>query len=118
MSRRKPLHRLSAATINRRRRELARSLLVTPLIGLVLGCESRGLRTHLIDHGFDDQFASDLNRQLGHGQSAIVLITDATERDRVLSALAPHGGTLLRTTVSIEADVLPLVCEPAGADAE
>ena len=90
---------------------LARSLLFMPLIGLVLGGESGGMRAQLIERGFDDQFASDLNQQLRPGGSAILLLTDTPGRDLLLHELTPHGGTLLHTTVSIDMDVLPLVRE-------
>jgi uncharacterized membrane protein len=88
---------------------LARSLLLMPLTGLVLGAERSGLTTRLVEHGIDDQFASDLLQQIEHGGSAIVLLTRATTRDRVLAEIARFGGTVLRTSVSVEADVLPLI---------
>jgi len=88
---------------------LARSLLLMPLIGLVLGAESSGLTTRLVEHGFDDQFAADLLQQLEHGGSAIVVLTRANTRDRVLAEIARLGGTVLRTSVSVEGDVLPLI---------
>jgi uncharacterized membrane protein len=88
---------------------VARSLLLMPLTGLVLGAEGSGLTSRLVEHGFDDQFAFDLLQQLEHGGSAIVLLTPATTRDRVLAEIARLGGTVLRTSGSVEADVLPLI---------
>lgn len=89
--------------------ELTRSLLVMPLARLVLGAERAGLIARLIEHGLDDQFAFDLNHQLEQGGSAIILLAPAGERDRVLAQLTRYGGTLLRTTISVEDDVLPLI---------
>jgi uncharacterized membrane protein len=88
---------------------LARSLLVMPIARLVLGAERAGLTSHLVEHGFDDQFASDLHQQLEQGGSAIILLTHSVVRDRVLAELTRYGGTLLRTTVSVEDDVLRLM---------
>ena len=61
--------------------------------------------------------STDLLQQLEHGGSAIVLLTRANTRDRVLAEIARFGGTVLRTAVSVEADVLPLIeKEQSAAD--
>jgi uncharacterized membrane protein len=89
--------------------ELTRSLLVMPLARLLLGAERGGLIARLIEHGLDDQFAFDLNHQLEQGGSAIILLAPAGERNRVLAKLTRYGGTVLRTTISVEDDVVSLI---------
>ena len=55
------------------------------------------------DLGIDDHFAKHVGESLQPGSSAIFALVRRTSLDRVLPELAPFGGVLLQTTLSVDA---------------
>jgi uncharacterized membrane protein len=95
------------------RARLARSLLVMPLARLLLGAEGAGLTPRLAEYGIDDQFVADLSAQLELGGSALFIVARPEVRDRLLAELAPYGGTVLRSSVSL-ADAVARMIDDAS----
>jgi uncharacterized membrane protein len=58
----------------------------------------------LADVGIGDEFKSQVFDLLRPGSAALVVLFHETAPDRTLEALAPYGGTALRTSLSHEVD--------------
>jgi uncharacterized membrane protein len=92
----------------------APSLLVMPLVRLMLRAAAAGMAPRLAEYGLDDQFATDLNAELQPGGSAIVLVAPRPLRDEVLASITRFGGTVLRTSVALDTDLLQLIDDAAS----
>ena len=80
------------------------TLFLNPLLGLVVGGAAGAAGGAATDYGISDDFMRDLAKGVAPGSSALfVLLHDAT-LDKVESELASHGGTLLYTNLSREAE--------------
>jgi uncharacterized membrane protein len=75
-------------------------LVLNPLLGVVAGAASGALVGALSDIGISDDFMRQIGEQLTPGSSALFILVRRATPDRVVEELAPHGGTLLRTSLS------------------
>ena len=79
-------------------------IFLVPFVGGVLGAAIGAVFGHYTDLGIDDRFVKDLSARLAPGSSAVFFLADAMQEDRVLPALSRYGGTVLRTSLSPEAE--------------
>lgn len=78
---------------------LAGILFFNPLIGVAAGAASGALAGALSDYGINDDFMRDVASVLRPGQAALFVLADHATSDRVIEAMASHGGTILRTNL-------------------
>jgi uncharacterized membrane protein len=78
---------------------LAGMLFFNPLIGAAAGAASGALAGALSDYGINDDFMRDVASVLQPGQAALFVLADRAASDRVIEAMAVHGGTILRTNL-------------------
>jgi uncharacterized membrane protein len=77
-------------------------LFLNPLVGAALGAGVGALSGRFTDVGIDDKFMKDAAAALTPGQAALCLMIRKVTADKVLPAMAPFGGTVLRTNLSDE----------------
>lgn len=70
-----------------------------PLVGTAIGAGIGALTGSLSDYGIDDQFARELSDQMTPGSSAIFVLERHMTADKVIPALSPFGGSVLRTSL-------------------
>ena len=80
-------------------------LFLAPLLGLLLGGVTGALAGSVTDYGIDDKFVRELGMQLKPGGAAVVALVDHAISDDVLERICRHGGTILRTVLSRQAEV-------------
>ena len=79
-------------------------LFFAPLLGMAVGAASGALGGKFSDYGIDDTFAKDLSAQLQPGTSALFVLVRRVTPDKVLEQIAPYGGTVLRTSLTRDAE--------------
>jgi uncharacterized membrane protein len=80
-------------------------LFLMPLAGLVVGGAVGGaIIGHFADYGISDQFIKDVGNQITRGSSALFLYVVEATTDRVIERLQPYGPTVLRTSLSHDAE--------------
>lgn len=79
-------------------------LFLMPLAGLAIGAVTGALMGKLADYGIDDKFIKDLGNQITPGSSALFLYVVRATSDKVIERLRPYGPTLLRTSLSADAE--------------
>jgi uncharacterized membrane protein len=72
---------------------------MVPFVGTVLGAGIGALTGSLSDYGIDDNFAKELSAQMTPGSSAIFVVERHMTADKVIPALSPFGGSVLRTSL-------------------
>ncbi len=77
-------------------------LFFAPWLGLAVGALSGALAGKLTDIGVDDKFIKDVGQQIQPGHSALFLLIREATPDRLLEALEPYKGTVLKTSLSRE----------------
>jgi uncharacterized membrane protein len=77
-------------------------LFLNPLLGAAIGAGAGALGGYFTDIGIDDNFLKDAAAALTPGQAALCVLVRKSTPDKVLPALAPFGGTVLRTSLSAE----------------
>jgi uncharacterized membrane protein len=77
-------------------------LFLNPLVGAALGAGVGALSGRFTDVGIDDKFMKDAAAALTPGQAALCLMIRKVTADKVIPAMAPFGGTVLRTNLSDE----------------
>ena len=70
-----------------------------PFVGTVLGAGIGALTGSLSDYGIDDHFAKELSTRMTPGSSAIFVLERHMTADKVIPALSPFGGSVLRTSL-------------------
>jgi hypothetical protein len=81
-----------------------------------VGAASGALTTKIADFGIDDAFAREVGERLQPGGVALVLLVRSANADRVVAEISSFGGTLLRTSLSPEAEAWLREELSAGAD--
>jgi len=76
------------------------SLFLNPLLGAAVGAVSGGISGALTDIGVDDNFIRELGSSLPAGTSALFVLAKKVTPDKVLAAVSPYGGRVLRTSLS------------------
>jgi uncharacterized membrane protein len=77
-------------------------LFLNPLLGAAAGAGGGALSGYLTDIGIDDNFLRDATKELAPGKAALCVLVRKATPDKVLPAIAPLGGTVLRTNLSAE----------------
>jgi uncharacterized membrane protein len=79
-------------------------LFLMPLAGLAIGAATGAIMGKLADFGIDDKFIKEVGSQITPGSSALFLYVAEVTTDKVLDRLRPYGPTLLRTSLSHDAE--------------
>jgi uncharacterized membrane protein len=87
-------------------------LFFVPGVGLLLGGAMGVLFGKLSQSGVNDQFRSQVQEMLKPGRSAVVIMASKITGDKFTEAMAPFGGTVLKTSLS-EQDEKELAAELA-----
>ena len=87
-------------------------LFFVPGVGLLLGGAMGVLFGKLSQSGVNDQFRSQVQQMLTPGRSAVVIMASKITGDKFTEAMAPFGGTVLKTSLS-EQDEKELAAELA-----
>jgi uncharacterized membrane protein len=77
-------------------------LFLNPLLGAAVGAGAGALSGRLTDFGIDDKFIKQTAEALQPGQAALCVLVRKVTAEKVLPAMAPFGGTVLRTNLSSE----------------
>ena len=72
---------------------------MVPFVGTVVGAGIGALTGSLSDYGIDDTFAKEVSAQMTPGSSAIFVLERHMTADKVIPALSPFGGSVLRTSL-------------------
>ena len=83
---------------------LVGALLLAPVAGAAVGAGAGALRGALKDVGIEDNFVSDVSELMGPGNSAVFLLVRKATPDKVLPRLSSFGGSVLRTSLSYDAE--------------
>jgi uncharacterized membrane protein len=75
-----------------------------PLAGALIGAGMGALMGKLADYGIDDKFIKDVGKQITPGTSALFLYVAQSTTDRVIERLSRYQPTLIRTSLSKEAE--------------
>jgi uncharacterized membrane protein len=79
-------------------------LFFIPIGGMLIGGAMGALMGKMSDIGIKDEFKDQVNNLLQPGTAAVVMLFQKATPDRTLEALAPFGGTVLKTSLSREAE--------------
>ncbi len=79
-------------------------LFLMPLAGLAIGAATGALAGALADYGIDDKFIKGLGQQITPGTSALFLQVQAATTDKVLERMRRYEPSVLRTSLSEEAE--------------
>jgi uncharacterized membrane protein len=79
-------------------------IFLAPIFGLAIGAASGAIAGKVSDYGIDDAFMKQLAAQMKPGSSAIFTLTRRVTADKVVPELAKYGGTVLRTSLSKDAE--------------
>ena len=77
-------------------------LFLSPLLGAAIGAGAGAISGALTDLGIDDNFMKKLGEELSPGSSALFILVRKATPDKVLAEIAPHGGTVLKTSLTHE----------------
>ena len=78
-------------------------LFFVPFLGAALGGAMGALFGKLAKSGINDTFRQQVQELLEPGKAAVVIMAEKITEDKFADRMAPHGGTLLKTSLS-EAD--------------
>src|SRR5258707_5629350 len=73
-------------------------------IGAAVGAGTGALAGTVSDYGIDDKFVKDLSTQMTPNSSAIFVLVSRVTADKVVPEISKYGGTVLRTSLSTEAE--------------
>jgi uncharacterized membrane protein len=73
-------------------------------IGAAVGAGTGALAGKFADYGIDDNFVKQLSTQMTPNSSAIFVLVRRATVDKVLPQISGYGGTVLRTSLSNEAE--------------
>ncbi|MBV9598941.1 MAG: DUF1269 domain-containing protein [Chloroflexi bacterium] len=79
-------------------------IFLMPLAGMVIGGAIGALTGALSDYGINDRFIKDLGQQITPGHSALFLYVVKATPDKVIERLREYQPTLIRTTLSEDAE--------------
>jgi uncharacterized membrane protein len=75
-------------------------LFFVPIFGMALGAAFGALGGKLAKDSIDKQFQQQVREALQPGTSALFMIVEQMTGDKALEALAPFGGTVIKTSLS------------------
>jgi uncharacterized membrane protein len=88
-------------------------LFLVPGAGMLFGGALGALTGRLSKSGIDDAFRRKVGDMLTPGKAAVVIMASKVTEDKFAAALRPHGGTVLKTSLSGE-DERELASELSG----
>ncbi|MCX5230658.1 DUF1269 domain-containing protein [Streptomyces sp. NPDC006553] len=77
-------------------------LFLLPGVGLLTGAALGGLVGKISKSGVDDRFRQQVEDLLKPGSAAVVIMASKVTDDKFTVAMRPHGGTVLKTSLSDE----------------
>lgn len=69
-----------------------------------IGAAAGAIGGHFSDYGIDDQFIRNVSAQLSDNSSALFVLVRKSTPDKVLPEISKYGGTILRTSLSSDAE--------------
>jgi len=79
-------------------------LFFVPFLGMAVGAGLGALMGKLTASGIDKQFQEQVRHMLQPGTSALFLVIEKATPDKAVEALRPYGGTVLKSSLSKEAE--------------
>ena len=79
-------------------------LFFVPFFGMAVGAGLGALMGKVADSGIDKQFQQQVRDLLQPGSSALFLVVERVTPDKAIEALRPFGGTVLKSSLSREAE--------------
>lgn len=79
-------------------------IFLNPLLGAAIGAGSGALTGAIADYGINDDFMKGLAAELRPDSSALFILARRYTPDKVLQELSQFGGTVLRTSLTHEAE--------------
>ena len=79
-------------------------LFFVPVFGMAVGAGLGALFGKIEQSGIDREFADQVREMLQPGTSALFLVVEKVTPDKAVEALAPYGGTVLKSSLSKEAE--------------
>jgi uncharacterized membrane protein len=79
-------------------------LFFVPVLGMAVGAGMGALMGKITKGGINKEFESRVREMLQPGTSALFLIVEKVTPDKAVDALARYGGTVLKTSLSTEAE--------------
>jgi uncharacterized membrane protein len=76
------------------------TLLLFPLAGWALGAGLGARLGYLKERGIGEDFQRQVREHLQPGTSALFLVVEQADSDKVIAALSQHGGRVIKTTLS------------------
>lgn len=75
-------------------------LFFVPFLGMAVGAATGALFGKAADYGINDDFIRDVSNSVQPGNSALFLLVDQVQFDKVVDALKPYGGKVIHTSLS------------------
>jgi uncharacterized membrane protein len=79
-------------------------LFFIPFFGIAIGAAMGALIGHISKAGIDQAFQNQVREMLQPGTSALFLVVEQMTTDKAIDALSKYGGTVLKTSLSKEAE--------------
>jgi uncharacterized membrane protein len=79
-------------------------LFLAPVAGMAIGAVTGGIMGKFADYGISDKFIKDVGNQITPGTSALFLYVAQVTVDKVVERLKPFEPTVVRTSLSEEAE--------------
>lgn len=79
-------------------------LFFAPLLGMAVGAAAGAAGGAMTDLGVDDGFMKEVGQNLRPGAAVLFLLVIQTTEDKVVPEIAQYGGTIIKTSLSTEAE--------------
>ena len=79
-------------------------LFFIPFFGIAFGAAMGALIGHISKAGIDQAFQNQVREMLQPGTSALFMVVEQMTTDKTMDALSKYGGTVLKTSLSKEAE--------------
>ena len=75
-------------------------LFFVPFLGMAVGAATGALFGKAADYGINDDFVREVSESVQPGCSALFLLANSAQTDKVVEALKPYGGKVIYTSLS------------------
>jgi uncharacterized membrane protein len=75
-------------------------LFFVPFLGMAVGAATGALFGKAADYGINDDFIREVSDSVQPGNSALFLLVDQAQEDKVVEKLKPYGGKVIHTSLS------------------